>query len=222
MTISDDWHLTQNSEYLNLQESRLKEAPLIWCSQFAEILNSSYLSIHSPKSISINDYGCAVGHFARVLPHLKCADINYLGIDISETYLDIAKNNFIKENFMHFDLNQLSQDNTIRTSDVAVMSATLEHLENYQDVLNSILARTRVCFLLRTFTGESYLSDYCAKDGSSRPYLIQQFEESYFFTLASRLEFKIEKYEDQATGGREKLVCVDRIIRKQSIYLFYR
>ena len=40
MTISDDWHLTQNSEYLNLQESRLKEAPLKWCSLFAKILKS--------------------------------------------------------------------------------------------------------------------------------------------------------------------------------------
>ena len=218
----DDWHLTQNSDYLKLQENRLKEAPLKWCSQFAKILNNFYLSVEVPKSISINDYGCAVGHFARVLPDLTSADLSYLGIDISETYLEIARNSFPKEKFIHFDLNRLSQDNAVRSSDVAIMSATLEHLENYKEVLGSILLSTKDCFLLRTFTGESFSADFCSKDGSSLPYLIQQFEESFFFSTASNHGFKLKKYEDEATGGVEKPVCEDRIMRTQSIFLFYR
>lgn len=39
MTISDDWDLTQNSKYLDLQESSLNSAQLKWCSLFAKILN---------------------------------------------------------------------------------------------------------------------------------------------------------------------------------------
>jgi len=219
---SDDWHLTQNSDYLKLQENRLKQMPLKWCSQFAKILNNFYLSVEVSKSILINDYGCAVGHFARVLPNLTSVESSYLGIDISETYLEIVRNNFPKEEFIHVDLNRLSQDNAVRSSDVGIMSATLEHLENYEEVLGSILLRTKDCFLLRTFTGESFSADFCAKDGSSLPYLIQQFEESFFFSTASDHGFKLKKYEDEATGGVEKPVCEDRIMRTQSIFLFYR
>ena len=91
MLNSDDWHLTQNSDYLKLQENRLKQTPLKWCSQFAKILNNFYLSVEVSKSILINDYGCAVGHFARVLPNLTSVESSYLGIDISETHFDLVK-----------------------------------------------------------------------------------------------------------------------------------
>ena len=99
MTTKDasDWHaLTQNEEYLKLSSQRLSEPPLIWVNQFTQIINN-FIDENKGK-YAINDIGCNVGHFARNVELIN-SDIGYRGIDISKTYLEIAKHHFPKLDF---------------------------------------------------------------------------------------------------------------------------
>ena len=106
MTTKDasDWHaLTQNDEYLKLSSQRLSEPPLIWVNQFTQLIND-FIGDHKGKYV-INDIGCNVGHFARNVELIN-SDIAYRGIDISKTYLEIAKKYFPKLNFYVEDFAQ--------------------------------------------------------------------------------------------------------------------
>ena len=61
-----DWHSTQNYDYLELSIKRLKESKLKWLNQiFSLVEDISKKYISNPDTITINDFGCNVGHFYR-------------------------------------------------------------------------------------------------------------------------------------------------------------
>ena len=171
-----DWHSTQNAAYLDLLESRLKEPRLHWVDQFIEIINREVINgdLRGQSLISINDYGCNVGHFFRGIEDIKCA-VDYRGFDISDTYLSIARKAFGRQHFHHLDIEQNPMNATWPQSNVAVISATLEHLENYGDALGNILSQTKDLVILRTFVGKVSLMDKCRTIGANSDYLIRQF-----------------------------------------------
>jgi len=154
-----DWHqVTQNKEYLKLCVQRLDEPILIWVNQITKML---------PDDISVNEIGCNVGHFYRGIQN---KNITYKGYDISKTYLDIAKQRF-GENFYELDIT----NQTPELADVTIVSATLEHLENYNEALQNIFLSTRKRIIIRTFVGHRSKTNYRLKPESKEPYVIHQF-----------------------------------------------
>ena len=215
-----DWHLnTQNKDYLDLSIKRLNEPALIWVSQFTDIINSKMKSFDKPV-LKINDIGCNVGHFYRNLKEIE-SKVNYTGFDISKTYLDIAHNHFPEANFILEDVGSSKFDKTKYNCDISIISATLEHIENYEVFLENIFQSTNDLVLIRTFIGNESRKDYCLKPGANQSYLIRQFKLAELKGKSFNSSWNCDEIEDLATGGVQKQVC-DGIDRSQRILSFQK
>lgn len=221
MTTKDtsDWHaLTQNDEYLKLSSQRLSEPPLIWVNQFTQIIND-FVGENNGKYV-INDIGCNVGHFARNVELIN-ADIAYRGIDISKTYLEIAKHHFPKLDFYIEDFAQKELNISQFYCDISVVSATLEHIEDYEQFQSNIFKTTRQMVLIRTFIGETSEMDYCLKEGATQSYLIRQFVLSDLVNKSFNKDWLFEEIIDEATLSEPKVIC-NSITRSQQILKFVK
>ena len=221
MTTKDtsDWHaLTQNDEYLKLSSQRLSEPPLIWVNQFTQIIND-FIGENKGKHV-INDIGCNVGHFARNVELIN-ADIAYRGIDISKTYLDIAKHHFPKLDFFIEDFAQKELNISQFNCDISVVSATLEHIDDYEQFLSNIFETTSQMVLIRTFIGETSEMDYCLKEGATQSYLIRQFVLSDLVNKGFNKDWLFEEIIDEATLSKPKVIC-NSITRSQQILQFVK
>jgi SAM-dependent methyltransferase len=216
---ASDWHaLTQNDEYLKLSSQRLSEPPLIWVNQFTQIIND-FVGENKGKYV-INDIGCNVGHFARNVELIN-ADIAYRGIDISKTYLEIAKHHFPKLDFYIEDFAQKELKISQFNCDVSVVSATLEHIDDYEQFLSNIFKTTSQMVLIRTFVGETSEMDYCLKEGATQSYLIRQFVLSDLVNKGFNKDWIFEEIVDQATQSKPKVIC-NSITRIQQIHKFVK
>ena len=221
MTTKDtsDWHaLTQNDEYLKLSSQRLSEPPLIWVNQFTQIIND-FIGENKDKYV-INDIGCNVGHFARNVELIN-ADIAYRGIDISKTYLEIAKYHFPKLDFFIEDFAQKELNISQFNCDISVVSATLEHIDDYEQFLSNIFETTSQMVLIRTFIGETSEMDYCLKEGATQSYLIRQFVLSDLVNKGFNKDWLFEEIIDEATLSKPKVIC-NSITRSQQILKFVK
>jgi 2-polyprenyl-3-methyl-5-hydroxy-6-metoxy-1,4-benzoquinol methylase len=216
---ASDWHaLTQNDEYLKLSSQRLSEPPLIWVNQFTQIIND-FIGKNKGK-YAINDIGCNVGHFARNVELIN-SDIAYRGIDISKTYLEIAKHHFPKLDFFIEDFAQKELNNFHFESDISVVSATLEHIDDYEQFLSNIFKTTSQMVLIRTFIGETSEMDYCLKEGATQSYLIRQFVLSDLVNKNFNKDWLFEEIIDEATLSKPKVIC-NSITRSQQILKFVK
>ncbi len=221
MTTKDasDWHaLTQNNEYLKLSSQRLSEPPLIWVNQFTQLIND-FIGDNKGNYV-INDIGCNVGHFARNVELIN-SDIAYRGIDISKTYLEIAKQHFPKLNFYVEDFAQKDLNISQFICDISVISATLEHIDDYEQFLSNIFETTSQMVLIRTFIGETSEMDYCLKEGATQSYLIRQFVLSDLVNKNFNKDWLFEEIVDEATLSKPKVIC-NSITRSQQILRFVK
>ena len=215
-----DWHLTtQNKDYLDLSIKRLNEPALIWVSQFTDIINSKLNSFEKPE-LKINDIGCNVGHFYRNINQINF-EVEYTGFDISMTYLDIAHNHFPEANFILEDVGSNKFDKNKYNCDISIISATLEHIEDYEVFLENVFQSTNDLVLIRTFIGNESRKDYCLKPGATQSYLIRQFQLAELKHKSFISSWNCEEIEDLATGGVQKQVC-DGIDRSQRILSFQK
>jgi ubiquinone/menaquinone biosynthesis C-methylase UbiE len=214
----NDWHSTQNEEYLSLCRTRLTEPPLEWCKQFAKIIAKEFGTESKTGQVSIKDIGCNVGHFARLLRDIKIPNLKYLGIDISETYLGIARVAFPELSFLNVDFSSKSLDLKKLNSDITIISATFEHIYDYKIALSNMVESTRRLIVMRTFMGNEFKQEYCNKPGAVGSYLISQFKYQQIADVAASNGFRIEMEIDLATLGTPKIVCESpRIIRSQQV-----
>ena len=215
-----DWHLnTQNKDYLDLSIKRLNEPALIWVSQFTDIINSKMKSFDK-LALKINDIGCNVGHFYRNINEIN-SKVNYAGFDISKTYLDIAQSHFPEASFIQEDVGSSKFDNNKYNCDISVISATLEHIEDYEVFLENVFQSTNDLVLIRTFIGNESRKDYCLKPGANQSYLIRQFKLAELTDKSFNISWNCDEIEDLATGGAQKQVC-DGIDRSQRILSFQK
>jgi SAM-dependent methyltransferase len=211
---SMDWHSTQNQAYLALLKSRLNQPLLHWVDQFVRIINQN---LNREGSASVNDVGCGVGNFYRGL-HLLKGSIDYRGYDVSDIYLSTAREFFPQGYFIKFDITE----HLPQVADVTVMSATLEHLENYTIALKHIFQSTKKLFILRTFIGPESLADMCQTIQALDHYLIRQFcIEEIVANLPQGWQYQL--LQDYSTNGEIKCVCNGLTIpRRQQVLVFSR
>jgi 2-polyprenyl-3-methyl-5-hydroxy-6-metoxy-1,4-benzoquinol methylase len=215
--VTKDWHLeTQNSDYLDVSEKRLTEPPLIWVNQFTEIINSKF---GTSQKIKINDIGCNVGHFARNINELK-SNVDYRGIDISDVYLNIARQKFPELRFENQDFSSKELNIEKFKCDISIISATLEHIQNYKHFLKNIFSSTQKLVLIRTFIGDESRKEYCQKENALKPYLIRQFKEEQLVNQVFNKDWAVEFHEDKATESKWKNICAE--IRRRQIVIVYQ
>jgi ubiquinone/menaquinone biosynthesis C-methylase UbiE len=215
--VTKDWHLeTQNSDYLNVSEKRLTEPPLIWVNQFTEIINSKF---ETSQKIKINDIGCNVGHFARNINELK-SNVDYRGIDISDMYLNVARQKFPELRFENQDFSSKELNREQFKCDISIVSATLEHIQNYKQFLKNIFSSTQKLVLIRTFLGDESRKDYCQKENALNPYLIRQFKKDQLVNKDFNKKWTVEFREDMATQSKWKNICAE--IKRRQIVIVYQ
>lgn len=215
--MTKDWHLeTQNSDYLDVSEKRLTEPPLVWVNQFTEIINSKF---ETSQKIRINDIGCNVGHFARNINELK-SNVDYRGIDISDVYLNIAKQKFPELRFENQDFSSKELNREKFKCDISIISATLEHIQNYKHFLKNIFSSTQKLVLIRTFIGDESRKEYCQKENALKPYLIRQFKKEQLVNQVFNKDWAVEFHEDKATESKWKNICAE--IRRKQIVIVYQ
>jgi trans-aconitate methyltransferase len=174
-------------------------------------------SIDKPV-LKINDIGCNVGHFYRNINQIN-SKVNYTGFDISKTYLDIAHSHYPEANFILEDVSSSKFDKSKYNCDVSIISATLEHIEDYEVFLENIFQSTNDLVLIRTFIGNESRKDYCLKPGANNSYLIRQFKIHDLINRPFNNRWSYSQIIDKATDGCEKEVC-ENIIRKQEVIFF--
>jgi 2-polyprenyl-3-methyl-5-hydroxy-6-metoxy-1,4-benzoquinol methylase len=215
--VTKDWHLeTQNSDYLDVSEKRLTEPPLMWVNQFTEIINSKF---ETSQKIRINDIGCNVGHFARNINELK-SNVDYRGIDISDVYLNIARQKFPELRFENQDFSSKELNREKFKCDISIISATLEHIQNYKHFLKNIFSSTQKLVLIRTFIGDESRKEYCQKENALKPYLIRQFKKEQLVNQVFNKDWAVEFHEDKATESKWKNICAE--IRRRQIVIVYQ
>jgi len=193
-----DWHFThQDDEYLDLMLQRLEldSPPLQWCVQFADLVSDGFQGSTIP--LSVHDIGCNVGHFCRVLARIP-QKVMYLGFDISETYLGIARSRYPE---YHFTLLDIETEIPAQQADVSIISATLEHIEKWELALSNILVSTRRLVLIRSFFGTESTEQMYKKPGAKHSYLIRQFTFEEVASLAQSMGFTACFFRDQATDS---------------------
>jgi len=62
------------------------------------------LTFARSSSCSILDFGCGLGHFYEYLQEIGRDDITYFGLDLSENFIDIAKEKYPKVDFFCTDI----------------------------------------------------------------------------------------------------------------------
>ena len=194
-----DWHqTTQNEKYLQLCIRRLDEPILTWVNQITKMIPQD--------NITVNEIGCNVGHFYRGIQN---KNITYRGYDVSKTYLDIAKQRF-GEHFYELDIT----NQTPELADVTIVSATLEHLENYEEALKNIFISTTNKVIIRTFIGHRKKTNYRLKPESKEPYVIHQFTKKQL----NPHKIPLTVIKDEAT--KSKPYKIDNIKRRMKILEF--
>ena len=100
--------------------------------------------------------------------------VDYFGYDIERRYIDIGLKLFpeLQESFKVIDI---AEGEAIRVADVSVISATLEHIDDFRSVLDVLAKKSREVVVIRSFFGSEYLKDLARKSSAEAPYPIQQF-----------------------------------------------
>jgi SAM-dependent methyltransferase len=130
--------------YLALLERRLhSDTPLTWLQQARDIL-APYL----PGMRSIIDVGCATGYAAKVFPEL-----DYLGLDLEEAYLKIARAYFDGNPRVSFRNHDIVAAPTER-ADTILLNAVLEHCPSLSPALDNLISCAGRMVLMRTWLGE--------------------------------------------------------------------
>lgn len=211
-----EWQDTQDEEYLRLCIDRLSQPPLRWIKQFVALVDEDARAQGS-ASVSVNDLGCCVGGYAGGIKGLATVPVDYVGHDISQTYLAIARQHFPERQFVMLDI-AASQP---RQAQYSVMSGTIEHVPDWRAGFANILVSTQRIAFVRTFLGHSHEFAYYHKPGSAAPYPIRQFTFEEMAEIAAAHGFAIDIVRDAATDSIPKYLGCG-ITRTQYVCKFIR
>jgi len=95
-----------------------------------------------PKSSTILDVGCGIGHYSK---YLYDKGLHITGVDFSEGMLKIARENYPEINFINADVCNLK--NTINTKYDGIVIAFLFHHLSKQEVEKCLLEVKNLCKL---------------------------------------------------------------------------
>jgi SAM-dependent methyltransferase len=152
--------------------------------------------------VTVADYGCAAGHLAKGLQKSGLR-VTYQGFDISPEYLDIARHHFPNYQFSIADLTSQSDIALLPSTNIAVMSATIEHLRDPFGLLKHLFKNTTDLIIIRTFVGDESRQDWVKKRDALESYLCRQFRLDELH-IDEAWEMKV--YKDEATNGESRLL----------------
>lgn len=107
-----------------------------WINKFSQYVRFKVLlSIGVKTGDSVLDYGCGVGHLVEYLNEAKL-DVDYTGMDINPTFVDMAQKANPNHKFMVSDYNNIDGNyDWIVASGVFTIAFSLEEIVNAVDIL---------------------------------------------------------------------------------------
>lgn len=85
------------NKYLNSGKKRSNK--VAWGDDKSRLKNYNLVSDFIKNGDSLLDYGCGIGDFTRHLKNKKIEISDYLGVDINENYIDLAKKTYKNKKF---------------------------------------------------------------------------------------------------------------------------
>lgn len=190
---------------LHLYENRIKNIRLTWCDQVCNLLWHYKLS----KS-SIKDIGCNTFQLYKSLKFFdfKC---KYYGYDIDQKFIDIGLKYFpeLKKSYTCANAEYIK----LRKTEVSVISATLEHVDNPKKILKNIINSTKKIIIVRTFFGFDQQKTIEHKK-SVKPYNINQFSFHEINSLFKKNKFNTSYILDEATHFSSRKLFVNNLKKK--------
>jgi hypothetical protein len=206
---------SQDLKYLEIITHRVKHEYLMWVEQFLDIIEEE--GDFSDQTF-LNDIGCNVGQFWKGLKRRNLS-IQYRGYDIEEKYLAIACSIFteLSDCLYHMDVTREKP----ATSDISVVSATLEHFESLSPGLDHILETTKKTLILRTFSGDHSDKSIFMKDGADMYYYINQYSFLEILELFDKFNFSTDVIRDRYTDSMPKYLGKG-IVRSQYVFVGHK
>ncbi len=184
---------------LDIYKYRIEKENLIWVNQVTQILKNQF----SKKKYKINDLGCNLFQLYKGLKKKKLTKkFDYNGYDHDKTYINTGLKYFpeLKKKYKIINL----EKNIPMQTDISVISATLEHLNNPDKGLDNILKSTKKTILIRSFFGQKKITKlFKDKNFVDNPYYINQFTFPWLKNKLKNQKFKLTQIKkDQATKGK--------------------
>ena len=210
------WQHTQYEGYLRLIEDRIQNVDLTWVEQFLDVVQND---LGDAKTLKIKDIGCQAFQFYKQIKK-KNLPYQYVGYDLDQQYVDLGLKYF-PEMMDKVHVGDVTQYEKLVETDVTVMSATLEHIDNWALLIDKILSSTKEQVLIRTFMGENTVRDLVRAEGASDFYPIWQFGFNDLMSAIGKRGWHSKVIRDEYTGSlpEYKTYGVDRvgIVRTQYI-----
>lgn len=181
-----------DSDYIELLTRRLHDDnPLTWITQAREILESDI-----QPGFSLLDVGCATGYASKMFRELQ-----YLGVDVEETYLDIARQYFAGIDQTEFLLHDFTRGPIRRSTEIVIVNAVLEHCPSLSPVLDNILASASRVVLVRTFLGDFQQINTVPSPKPAFAATVRKFSNQYAFADLFKI---LEQHGFQGTVIRDR------------------
>jgi SAM-dependent methyltransferase len=143
--VAPTFEMITTGDYLDLLVRRLHDdTPLTWLTQAREILEPEI-----KPQMTLLDVGCATGYAAKLF-----AELEYLGVDVEEAYLEIARKHFAENSRVSFQSHDVMKAPIDRPCDFVILNAVLEHCPTLNPALENVIACAGRVILMRTFLGE--------------------------------------------------------------------
>lgn len=164
--------------YLELLIRRLNDdATLTWLIQAREVLEPDVKT-----SATILDIGCATGYAAKVFPELE-----YLGLDVEEQYLEIARSHFQGNDRVSFLSHDMMSAPIQPRKDIVILNGVLEHCPSLTPAFDNVLASAGSTILLRTWLGELEQINTVPSPKPAFADTVRKFSNQYAFTDVFRM-----------------------------------
>ena len=159
-----NWKIWDKDETVELRtfHRTLRKLPEMEC---AKQLSSLIANIYQ-KNMTILDVGCASGHYYHSLKNLDI-DLIYKGIDSTVKYIEFAKEYFVNNNNVSFDIIDIyNLDKELNQKfDIVFCCNVILHLPTFQKPLvNLINASNKYIFVRTLISDKTHLSKFLHED----------------------------------------------------------
>lgn len=159
--------------------------------------------IHKP-GMKILDVGCNVGHYLKGI-RKQFPNLDYVGVDAYEHYIDIAKNNFENDTHASFTVKDIFKPIfPNQPYDIVYCCNVIQHLPDFRIPITNLLQSTKKCCIVRTFLADythivkSTMSDTFDDEGNPLDFwYLNTWNKKYFSKFINQLGWNVEFIKDE-------------------------
>lgn len=171
--------------------------------EFQEMESSKAAAKHIKKIItpgeSILDVGCGAGHYLVSLKKTISSNFKYVGVDVTKSYIDLAKNAFLNEKDVDFQVADIFKlPFPDKSFDIVMCNNVFLHLPSIKEPLQELCRIAKKTVLIRTMVGKRSFrimdvhekeGDYFWEDGEPNAFhFFNIYSEKYIAHLLSGVD----------------------------------